>query len=106
MDHYQQKRAILLDLKQRIRPELQAGLDQEVALLDYNLACSLSLAGRLDDCFATLEGAFDGEVVIVEMILADGDLRSLRADSRFAEWLKKLRQRSDRQQPEIRPEYI
>lgn len=85
--HYRQKRAILGDLRALVRPELRGGIDQEIALLDYNMACSLSLAGRIDECFATLEGALDGDLVSTEMIQADGDLRALRAHANYASWL-------------------
>lgn len=92
--HYQQKRVILVDLSARVREELRVGIAQETALLDYNLACSLSLAGRIDDCFSTLEQALIHETVTLGMVAADGDLRALRADPRFAAWFKRLEEKA------------
>lgn len=84
--HYRQKRVILLDLKERVTTELQPGIDEEVALLDYNLACSLSLAGRFDEAFESLESALKHDSATLAMVQADGDLRRLRETPNFAAW--------------------
>ncbi|MGE3164534.1 MAG: hypothetical protein AB7O52_06495 [Planctomycetota bacterium] len=89
--HYQLKRVILMDLSQRAREELRAGIAQEVALLDYNLACSQSLDGRIDACYETLERSLVHPTITLDMVQNDGDLRPLRADGRFAAWRERMR---------------
>ncbi|MEM7168243.1 MAG: hypothetical protein AAF581_22540 [Planctomycetota bacterium] len=84
--HYRQKRVVLLDLRERVAVELRPGIDEEVALLDYNLACSLSLGSRFDEAFESLVVALQHESITLEMIQADGDLRGLRATTEFASW--------------------
>lgn len=90
--HYQQKRVILVDLVGLAREELKPGIAQEIALLDYNLACSMSLAGRLDACFETLASSLQHPSITLDMVQKDGDLRALRADARYNAWLERRRQ--------------
>lgn len=88
--HYQQKLAILSDLAGRVRVELRRGVEEEIALLHYNLSCSLSLDGRIDDCMNALRRAIRHDQVTLAMVKADGDLRALRADPRYEKFFAEL----------------
>jgi tetratricopeptide (TPR) repeat protein len=61
-----------------------------VSLAQYNLACTLSLLGRVDEGFTALEAAFsggpeDGLTQLKEHAQQDPDLENLRAHTRWAE---------------------
>lgn len=57
----------------------------------YNLACSLALAGQVDEAFATLERAIELGYADPDHLESDDDLAPLRADRRFAQIVAKLR---------------
>ena len=60
------------------------------ALVQYNLACAYSLAGKLDDAFATLEKAFpaaEWAPTTVEHAKTDTDLDNCRKDPRWQAFL-------------------
>lgn len=59
--------------------------------LHYDLACSFALLGRSDDAFASLARALDLGFDSLPILEADDDLRSLRADPRYAALLARLR---------------
>ncbi len=54
----------------------------------YNLACSQSLLGQVDESLATLACALELGYDDVEFMRADDDLLNLRADPRFEELLR------------------
>ena len=58
-------------------------LEPEEPIVHYNLACSLSLLGRIDDGIEELTRAVDLGYEDVEHMLKDRDLRALRNDPRF-----------------------
>jgi len=60
----------------------------------YNLACSLSLTGAIDEAFAVLEQAILLGYVDADQIAADDDLAALRPDPRFTALLVRLRSAS------------
>jgi Flp pilus assembly protein TadD len=53
----------------------------------YNLACSLSNLGRVDDAFRSLGLAFDLGYRDFRFLREDPDLEAVRQDARFAEFL-------------------
>jgi len=57
----------------------------------YNLACSLSLTGNLDEAFPVLERAASRGYRDFDAILEDSDLDALRRDPRFVPFLNRLR---------------
>jgi adenylate cyclase len=59
--------------------------------LHYDLGCSFALLGRGDDAFASLTRALDLGFDSLEILEADDDLRSLRADPRWSALLARLR---------------
>ena len=59
-----------------------AGYREETSA--YNAACALARGGRKDLAFAWLERAFEDGFDLEEYLDDDDDLRSLRADARFA----------------------
>jgi tetratricopeptide (TPR) repeat protein len=63
---------------------------QENPTLLYNLACAQSLAGKLDDAFASLDKALeDGQNLSDTLLATDHDINNLRKDPRFKEILGK-----------------
>ena len=60
------------------------------ALVHYNLACSLSLTGNLDEAFATLGRALDLGYMDLDHLDRDEDLEALRKDPRFAALRRRL----------------
>ena len=85
--HYRAKERLLSELRDTVREELRAPIQAEIILLQYNLACSLSLSGDLDAAFAALDRSMESRDITLDMVRTDGDLRALRADSRYAAWL-------------------
>lgn len=67
-----------LDMDQRI---VRLRPDDPVAF--YNLACSLSLVGRIDEAFNALEQAVRRGYEDAQHLLEDPDLARLREDERF-----------------------
>jgi len=57
----------------------------------YNLACSLSLLGRIDEAFEALEQAVAKGYREVDHLMSDSDLASLRRDPRFEPFCRRLR---------------
>lgn len=102
--HYQQRRVILQELRERLRPEFQPGVDEELALLDYNLACSLTLAGRLEDAMSSLEQALGHGTVTRLMVETDGDLRALRAHPDFPTWWLRVTAALDAREADREPD--
>ncbi len=61
-------------------------LTPEDAGARYDLACSLSLSGRLDEAFAELEKALSLGFANTAWMSEDPDLAAVRADPRWAEF--------------------
>jgi tetratricopeptide (TPR) repeat protein len=57
-------------------------------LVWYNLGCSLSLSGRLDDALEALSKALEMGYDDYEWMKKDGDLSALRGDARFESMLE------------------
>jgi Flp pilus assembly protein TadD len=55
----------------------------------YNFACSLSLLGRVDEAFASLEQAIELGFRDLRLLAADPDLKAVRADARFSSLVDK-----------------
>ena len=67
-------------------------LEPEEPIVHYNLACSLSLLGRIDDAIEELTRAVDFGYEDVDHMLKDRDLRALRNDPRFEVLAKRLKE--------------
>jgi len=81
------------------RGEYERGLDIDRRLIRlrptdptvyYNLACSFSLLGKLDDAFAALERAASLGYRDVKHLLDDPDLVNLRETARFRRFVSKI----------------
>ncbi len=66
-------------------------LDAGNSIAFYNLACSYSKLGRVDDAIGALEGALQAGYEDWEWMMVDGDLEAVRADARFKELYVKYR---------------
>lgn len=81
--------------------DYQKGLDLDHVLVDrepgnpifrYNLACSLSLLGHIDDAFAALGESLDRGFGDIKLLLEDRDLENLRADVRWSAIVSRIAQ--------------
>ena len=68
-----------------------AQLAPESPTVHYNLACSLSLAGRVDQSLEALEHAIEPGYDDVDHLVEDADLFGLHAETRFKELVSLLR---------------
>ena len=71
--------------------ERLARLRPEDPLVHYNLACSYSLTGKLDQAAAALDRALDQGYRDFNWLAKDPDLKKLRAHETFAELKDKIR---------------
>ena len=62
------------------------------ALVHYNLACSLALLDEADEAFAALGRAIGLGYRDLAWMSRDSDLDSLRADSRYGEIVRRIRE--------------
>lgn len=83
------------------------GIDQRLArlcpenpLVFYNLACSYSLLGRLDEAFAALADAIKRGYDDARWLAKDPDLENLRRDNRFEGIRSDLSKRSPPSHPQ------
>jgi len=83
---------------QRGRFEEGLQVDQKLAELEpnnplsfYNLACSLSLTGKMDEAFRALESALDLGYRDFKWMSRDPDLKALRKHARYARLREKIR---------------
>ncbi|MDR3378626.1 MAG: hypothetical protein P4M10_08070 [Verrucomicrobiae bacterium] len=88
-DHYTQRGRIGEGLKV---DERLARLEPGNPLVFYNLACSYSLAGEMDQAIRSLERALDLGYRDFDWLAKDPDLKPLRADPAFDELKTKIRQ--------------
>lgn len=88
-DHYTQRGRIPEGLKV---DERLARLEPQNPLVFYNLACSYSLAGELDQAVGALEKALQLGYRDFDWLAKDPDLKPLRADTAFDELKVKIRQ--------------
>jgi len=88
-DHYTQRGRIGEGLKV---DERLARLEPGNPLVFYNLACSYSLAGEMDQAIRPLERAIDLGYRDFDWLAKDPDLKPLRADPAFDELKTKIRQ--------------
>jgi len=56
----------------------------------YNLACSYSLLGRIEDALLSLKRAINLGYEDFDYLLRDPDLENLKKDKRFRHLLKKV----------------
>jgi len=66
-------------------------LDPKNPLSFYNLACSLSLTGKLDDAAAALESALDLGYRDFRFMSRDPDLKALRKHAHYARLRERIR---------------
>lgn len=88
-DHYTQRGRINEGLKvdQRL-----ASLEPANPLVFYNLACSYSLAGEIDQAASALEKSLELGYRDFDWLARDPDLKSLRAHEAFKDLKAKIRQ--------------
>lgn len=86
------------DYTQRGRFEEGLQVDQKLTELDpmnplsfYNLACSLSLTGKLDEAMHALESALDLGYRDFKWMARDPDLKALRKNPKYARLREKIR---------------
>ena len=86
------------DYTQRGRIEEGLRVDQTLSQLEpqnplvfYNLACSLSLAGKLDEAAKAIEAALDLGYRDFKWLARDPDLKALRKHTQFARLREKIR---------------
>jgi tetratricopeptide (TPR) repeat protein len=86
------------DYTQRGRFEEGLRVDQKLSELDpknplsfYNLACSLSLTGKLDDAVRALESALDLGYRDFKWMSRDPDLKALRKHAQYVRLREKIR---------------
>lgn len=86
------------DYTQRGRFEEGLQVDQKLTELDpnnplsfYNLACSLSLTGKMDEALRALESALDLGYRDFKWMARDPDLKALRKDPKYARLREKIR---------------
>ena len=68
-------------------------LKPENPVVQYNLACSYSLLGRVDEALAVLKKAILLGYDDFQFILKDKDLKNLRKDERFKQLFDKINSR-------------
>lgn len=78
---------------------IKEGLEIDLRLLSlkpndpivlYNLACSYSLGGNIEEALKTIQAAIDNGYDDLEYLLGDEDLENLRSDPRFKEYIEVL----------------
>jgi len=86
------------DYTQRGRIEEGLRVDQKLSQLEpqnplvfYNLACSLSLAGKLDEAAQAVESALDLGYRDFKWLARDPDLKALRKHPHYARLREKMR---------------
>lgn len=86
------------DYTQRGRIEEGLRVDQQLSQLEpqnplvfYNLACSLSLAGKLDEAAQAVEAALDLGYRDFKWLARDPDLKALRKHPHYARLREKMR---------------
>ncbi|MFN0057548.1 MAG: TPR end-of-group domain-containing protein [Planctomycetota bacterium] len=99
--HYEQRIVLLEDLVAIVTTQVRQALQEEIAVLYYNLACAHALTGRLDDAYKALETALEKRGVSMQMLENDGDLLALRQDDRYSAWF--ANQRTKLKQPQSKP---
>jgi tetratricopeptide (TPR) repeat protein len=88
-DHYTQRGRISEGLKV---DERLARLEPGNPMVFYNLACSYSLAGEMDQAVGALEKALELGYRDFNWLAKDPDLKPLRAHAAFADLKAKIRQ--------------
>lgn len=79
----------MTDLIPRVPERLQKPLNDEMQAIHYNLACCLALTGKIDAAFEATEQSLQSSTIRITMVQVDGDLRALREDARWPDWLSK-----------------
>ena len=80
---------LMKDLLPRIPKRLQPALTDEIQAIHYNLACCLALSGRVDEAFEAAQISLLSSTIRITMVEVDGDLKILREDDRWDEWLSR-----------------
>ncbi len=81
--------ALLKDLIPRLSPHLRTALNDEMRSIHYNLACCLALSGQVELAFDAVEQSLLASTINIAMVEVDGDLKVLRNDPRWSEWLQR-----------------
>ncbi len=81
--------ALMKDLIPRVPERLQKPLNDEMQAIHYNLACCLALTGKIDAAFEATEQSLQSSTIRITMVQVDGDLKALREDARWSDWLSK-----------------
>ncbi|MDE0961477.1 MAG: hypothetical protein OSB09_11935 [Planctomycetota bacterium] len=84
---HQRRIALLEDLIPRLPERLQPRLIDEMQAIHYNLACCLALSGKVDEAFEATQISLLSSTIRITMVQVDGDLRALREDPRWSDWL-------------------
>jgi hypothetical protein len=79
--------ALMQDLIGRVHSGLKERLTAEMWSIHYNLACCLCRSGDTDGAFEALQKSLRSTTIRLSMAQADGDLKALREDPRWAAWL-------------------
>jgi len=82
--------ALMKDLIPRVPERLQKPLNDEMQAIHYNLACCLALTDKIDAAFEATEQSLRSPTIRITMVQVDGDLRALREDARWSDWLSNL----------------
>ena len=98
---HQRRIALMKDLIPRVSKRLQPALTDEMQAIHYNLACCLSLSGKVEEAFEAARISLLSSTIRITMVEVDGDLRALREDPQWGEWL--LQQSSARELEEPEP---
>lgn len=64
-------------------------MSPENPVVHYNLSCSLSLLGQIDEALRELETSFKLGYLEFDHVLGDPDLENLREDNRFPKLLER-----------------
>lgn len=88
---HQRRIALMKDLIPRVSKRLQPALTDEMQAIHYNLACCLALSGKVEEAFEAARISLLSSTIRITMVEVDGDLRALREDPQWGEWLLQQR---------------
>lgn len=98
---HEKRRLILIEVGARLPEDLRTGIEEEIKRMHYDLACSLSRAGRLEEALDALALSIESSSITLAMVNVDGDLENLRSTGAYTEW--RARQSEDTESPSSHP---